>query len=200
MTRKKGDRDLKKRKPRSDKGKTREIYAKKKVKYGGGFLNFYHKNYGEDLEFTKLIQKRSRDSVHKHYHKNKKKIQNARWLLIKSDPNRLVKDRVRTSVGNMFRRYIKEGKIMTSKKYGIDYRAIIEHLKPFPENLKDYHIDHIKPLCSFNLINLDGSTNLKEIKKAFAPENLRWLIARENQRKNAMDRLVSVHPNKKNGI
>ena len=62
----------------------------------------------------------------------------------------------------------------------MDYRAIIESLKPFPKNLSEYHIDHIRPLCSFNFIKKDGSTNLEEIKKAFAPENHQWLTAEEN--------------------
>ena len=63
---------------------------------------------------------------------------------------------------------------MPSKKYGINYKAIIEHLKPFPENISEFHIDHIKPLCSFNL------EDPEEIKIAFAPENHQWLTIQEN--------------------
>ena len=51
----------------------------------------------------------------------------------------------------------------------MEYEAIINHLKPIPEDIRKYHIDHIKPLCSFNFINKDGSSNPEEIKKAFAP-------------------------------
>lgn len=74
---------------------------------------------------------------------------------------------------------------MSSKRYGINYQKIIEHLKPFPEDLSKYHIDHIRPLCSFQFINLDGSTNLDEVKKAFSPENHQWLTVQENLRKHA---------------
>ncbi len=70
--------------------------------------------------------------------------------------------------------YSKIGKIMPSKKYGIDWEAIIEHLKPFPQPRENYHIDHIIPLCSFDF------NNPEEIKKAFAPENHQWLTAHEN--------------------
>ena len=75
---------------------------------------------------------------------------------------------------------------MKSKKYGIDYKAIIEHLKPFPKDISIYHIDHIKPLCSFDL------TSPKEVKKAFAPENHQWLLARDNLMKSSIDKKRKV--------
>ena len=68
----------------------------------------------------------------------------------------------------------------SASKYGIDYQIIINHLQPFPEDISKYHIDHIKPLVSFTFIKEDGSTDLEEIKKAFAPSNLQWLTAHEN--------------------
>ena len=71
-------------------------------------------------------------------------------------------------------------KIKKANEYGINYKAIIEHLKPFPKNRHLYHIDHIRPLCSFNFINKDGTQNLEEIKKAFVPENHQWLLTEEN--------------------
>ena len=66
---------------------------------------------------------------------------------------------------------------MSSKKYGINWKEIIESLKPFPENLKDFEIDHIIHLHTFNL------TNPEEVKKAFATSNLRWLTMEENRKK-----------------
>ena len=67
--------------------------------------------------------------------------------------------------------YTKTGKILKARDYEIDYQSIIDYLQPLPENLSDYHIHHIKPLFTFNFVNDDGSTNLEEIKKAFAPKN-----------------------------
>jgi len=49
--------------------------------------------------------------------------------------------------------------------------------KPADFNEKNYEIDHIRPLSSFDLTDPD------QIKQAFAPENLQWLTAEENLRK-----------------
>jgi len=91
--------------------------------------------------------------------------------------------RLRSNVNRAFNNFIKKKKMWKSSKYGIDYAAIINHLQPFPEDISLYHIDHIKPLLSFNFINEDGSQNLKEIQKAFAPKNHQWLLAEDNLRK-----------------
>ena len=85
--------------------------------------------------------------------------------------------RLRAIVNKALKTYSKTGKIMSSRKYGIHYKKIIEHLKPFPKNVKEYHVDHIIPLSSFDL------NNPEQIKKAFAPENHQWLTAEENQKK-----------------
>jgi hypothetical protein len=95
----------------------------------------------------------------------------------KIDKKYAITDRLRRSLSHALSKYSKDGKIMSSSKYGIDWREIIESLKPFPENLKDFEIDHILPLCSFDL------TNVEEIKKAFSPSNLQWLTREENRRK-----------------
>ncbi|MBU0894836.1 MAG: hypothetical protein KKF48_02700 [Nanoarchaeota archaeon] len=96
------------------------------------------------------------------------------------DLNYRITCRLRKMLNGKLRYYIKEGKIMPSRKYGINYEKIIKHLKPFPKDLSNYHIDHIRPLCSFTFVKEDGTTNLEEIKKAFAPNNLQWLTAKEN--------------------
>lgn len=97
-----------------------------------------------------------------------------------------IKSNLRSKLWGALRMYSKTGKIMSSKQYGVDYKAIIEHLKPFPINLKGWHIDHIKPLCTFNL------TKPEEIKIAFSPENHQWLTAEENQQKKLSDGSIKV--------
>jgi hypothetical protein len=174
-----GAKDKIKRKSRSDKGKDRLIYAGREARFHGGFKN----NYGKNLEFTEMIRESSRKSVRKHYNKNKESIRIIRIKAIKSNPEKILKERIRKSVRNLFRIYIKTGKIMSSSKYGINYKKIIENLKPFPTDLSKYHVDHKRPLCSFKFVNEDGTQNLEDIKKAFAPDNLQWLTVQENLRK-----------------
>lgn len=93
------------------------------------------------------------------------------------DPNFAVAERLRRSLRHALDNYTQKGKVMSSKKYWLDIKELIERLKPFPANMKDYEIDHIIPLHTFNL------NDTKEIKKAFSPENLRWLTKYENRSK-----------------
>lgn len=117
----------------------------------------------------KLRQMRKPEAVKRSVEYKKKRL--------KVDKDFAVYHRIRLQFINALRKYSKTGKIQKASKYGIDYKAIIEHLKPFPEPLKDYHVDHIIPLSLFDL------NNPEEIKWAFAPENLQWLLGPENIRK-----------------
>ena len=51
---------------------------------------------------------------------------------------------------------------------------------------KDYHIDHIIPLCAFDL------TKKEQLEEAFSPENHQWLLAIDNLRKIKEDRKQSI--------
>ncbi len=85
--------------------------------------------------------------------------------------------RLRIRVYEAITNYTKTGKIMVSSKYGIDYKAIIEHLGPHPNTrgIKGkFHIDHIIPLSAFDL------NDPEQIKLAFAPGNHQWLRAKDN--------------------
>ena len=77
------------------------------------------------------------------------------------------------------------GKQYSSKKYGVNFTAIIKHLKPFPEPVCEYHIDHIIPLSKFDF------NNPEHIKMAFAPENHQWLTIKQNLEKGG--RLIMPH-------
>lgn len=107
-------------------------------------------------------------------------IKKRTWMRIyltnkyRTDTNHATGVRLRCLLNAALKRYTKGGKTNPSKKYGINYKKIINHLKPFPADITKYHIDHIKPLYSFNL------ENPEEVKKAFAPENHQWLSASDN--------------------
>lgn len=93
---------------------------------------------------------------------------------IKVDESFAVLNRLRPLIRHAFRKYSTTGKIMRSKDYGIDYEGIVKHLGSCPGDRRVYHIDHIRPLCSFDL------NDLEQVKLAFAPENHQWLPALEN--------------------
>lgn len=92
----------------------------------------------------------------------------------KNDKDFRIKYCLRIRLCIAMKAYTKNGKTRKADSYGIDYQKIIEHLKPFPRDMHRFHIDHITPLVSFNF------EDPKQIKKAFAPENHQWLLAKDN--------------------
>lgn len=158
-----------KKQKKEDYKKHKKYYSIKSKEYGlnnSDRLKQYYREYG----------KKNREK------KNKYIVDR-----LKLDKEFNISVRLRGRLRFILNYYTKTGKIMPSKEYGIDYKAIIEHLKPFPKDISKYHIDHIKPLCSFKFINSDGSTNKEEVRKAFAPRNHQWLLAKENRRKRRYD-------------
>lgn len=63
-------------------------------------------------------------------------------------------------------------------EYGIDWKACADHLGPRPDDINEYHIDHIIPCAAFNFTNPDHPAI------CFHPSNLRWVLAEENLSKN----------------
>lgn len=96
---------------------------------------------------------------------------------IANDPKFAIGKRLRRRLLHALNAYTKTGKFKKACEYGIDYKAIIEYLKPFPKDRHLYHIDHILPLVSFSL------EDPEQIKIAFAPQNHQWLLAQENLKK-----------------
>ncbi len=115
--------------------------------------------------------------------KDKKNVE--RKLRYYDDKEYNIKHRSKSLLRSAFKQYSKTGKIKASCKYGIDYKAIIKHLKPFPEDIENYHIDHIIPLSRFDF------NNHEQIKKAFAPTNHQWLTIKENLEKG--NKLIMPH-------
>ena len=89
---------------------------------------------------------------------------------------------LRTYLNIAFKLYSTTGKIRSSKKYGIDFKAIIKHLGPEPNDGRIYHKDHIIPLCMFD------HDDPAQVKKAWAAENFQWLTKEINLWKG--DRLI----------
>lgn len=92
----------------------------------------------------------------------------------KNDKDFNIKNRLRIRLRMAMKAYSKNGKTRKADSYGIDYKKIIEHLKPFPRDIHRFHIDHITPLASFDF------EDPIQIKKAFAPKNHQWLLSKDN--------------------
>jgi len=130
------------------------------------------------LAVTKYREKRA--EYQKEYGKRpevRRKIREKERLRLQTDKEYAIADRLRRSLHHAMTKYSKTGKIMSSKKYGLDWKEVICSLEPFPKDLKNYEIDHIIPLHTFNL------TDIGQVKKAFAPSNLQWLTMEENRKK-----------------
>jgi len=93
---------------------------------------------------------------------------------MKNNEKFYITETLRKRVRAAFTQYSNTGKIMSSRKYDIDYKNIIQHLGPRPGARSDYHIDHIFPLSAFDF------DNLLHVKACFAPENHQWLKVKDN--------------------
>jgi hypothetical protein len=85
-----------------------------------------------------------------------------------------IKIRLRNRLYRALKDYMAGGKVKSSSKYGINYVAIIIYLGPQPTGFDKWHIDHIRPLSSFDF------NDPQQIKEAFSPQNHQWLKARDN--------------------
>jgi len=149
--------------------KNKEKFKERRKEYQ---KEWYQKNKDKLLKKSKEYGKKYRKKI-----ENKLRATRYQKQRRESNPRFIVQSRLRCLLYNAVKRYSQIGKVIPSKKYGIDWGIVIEYLKPFPENIENYEIDHIKPLCSFDL------NNPKEVKKAFAPENHQWLTKEENLKK-----------------
>lgn len=141
-------------------------YCSQKCKKRKEYLNSLQRNLTYQRNY-RLKHLKEASSYMNEYKKQRSKI----------DLNFKIKGLLITSLYNSLRLYTSKGKTYSSSKYGIDYDKIVKHLietKPKDFNEKKYHIDHIYPLSKFNL------QDIKQIKIAFAPDNLQWLEAKEN--------------------
>lgn len=150
---------------------------------------YYRKNRKKILAIRREYWKKNKEKM-KIYHK--KYMQKTNYRTIWQREKRktsvffVLRERLVNRVRKTLNYYTKTGKILNSIKYGLDYKAMIKKLIPLPfpkEDLRNWHIDHIIPVSSFDL------TNPEEVKKAFAPENLQWLPAKENISKGGINRL-----------
>jgi hypothetical protein len=130
---------------------------------------YYQKN-------KKRLSKKHKERYDKIKKKRLKQIHSYQTKRKRVDQNYKLSKNLRRSLNQAINYYEKRGVVLKSKKYPIDFVKIINKLMPFPDR-KQFQIDHIKPLCSFDL------TDPEQIKIAFAPENLQWITPKQNLEK-----------------
>jgi len=105
------------------------------------------------------------------------------------DPSFRIQNNIRTRIHKKIKTYKKYGKINASDKSNrLKINPIVEKLmreRPKDYKTRDYHIDHIIPLCAFDL------SNETELRKAFHPDNHQWLPAERNLSKIKFDMQLS---------
>jgi len=147
-----------------------EVQARRKLRNQSTKVKEWQREYRQRPEVKARYRKSYQTKIYKL--KKKKYIKEHREL-----PQIKIKTNLSNRLRDSIRKYAKGKKIMNAKEYGINYKKIIEHLKPFPKNINEYHIDHIKPLVCFDL------TDSEQMKEANSPENLQWLTVTENLKK-----------------
>ena len=162
------------------------VYSKEYYKKNETLLKLKAKIYRQENKEKDYIRNRkyylnNREKCNKKVqdwrNKNVLKVKLIRKRGRKKDKMFFIRKRIADRLRRIVKDYIKTGKIPSKNFLGIDYKAIIEGLKPFPEDISKYHIDHFLPLSSFDL------TKSEEIKKAFSPSNHRWLLKEDNLKK-----------------
>lgn len=127
----------------------------------------------KELEKKRVRNKKSENRIKINEYKKKYEKEKA-----SKDINYLIRSRIRKRISKLIRRYFQEGRLPNKVDKQINWIKVCKHLeKTKPENWKEYHIDHIKPLCTFDL------TNKEELKQANHYTNLQWLPAEENLKK-----------------
>ena len=90
---------------------------------------------------------------------------------LKNNPQYKLQARMRLQVYKAFQSFSQNGKIGTSRTYGIDYKAMINKLGERPLN---HDMDHIIPQILFD------HDDREQVRLCWSPENLQWLDHKEN--------------------
>lgn len=148
----------------------------------------YWKEYGKEYRQRPKVKLRIKEYNKTAKYKETKKRCEERYYIktgINLSNGFIIHKRLKSLLSMTFKRYSATGKVKNSNKYGIDYKAIIKHLQPFPEPICEYQVDHIIALCRFDF------NNPEHIKKAFMPSNHQWLTKAENLSKG--NKLIMPH-------
>jgi len=153
-----------------------KYYIQNKERLKEDIRQYVVKNREKKIEYNNLYYSIHRDEINRRRRTTEPKKIKKRYH---SDEAFRTQMLLRNKLYWAFRLY-GSGKQMPSNKYGINYKLIIEALGPRPS--KEHVIDHIVPLSLFDF------NDPEQIKKAFAPENHRWLTEKENCSRGGLNR------------
>lgn len=188
--------------------KNPEKTYKNKRKY---YLNNYIPKRGELNEELKLIVKRLKaihnfnvNKINRNVEKNQRRIKEYRsrpevrkymrlkwkeWAK-KNETQIKIRFRIANAIRKKMNRLLSGKELIKENRKEISITEIAKYLlSRLPNDFyqKSYDIDHIKPLCSFDL------TDNQQFKEAFALENHRWLLSELNRKKGREDRKLSIN-------
>lgn len=165
--------ECKKKYNKDNKDKQRQsklIYRKNNLER----LNNAHSAYL--IEHVEEIRKKTKEYYEKHKTEiNARTIKNMNYRL-ENDPYFKFTHTLRLRIRSAINAQANKRKSKSCAEYGIDFKKIYDRIGPRPN--KSYQLDHIIPLNIFDLNNVD------HVKLAHTPNNLRWVPAEENLKKN----------------
>ena len=160
---------------------------KRKIDYDKHKSNYIKKAcewQSENKDKRVVICKRNNDKYKDcSKHQQMKKNIKTKYYKTEKGKKQIFTDNLRTLFRYAMKTYSGKGKIMSSKKYGIDYNKCFIKLekeaKSYGYTIEEmrkmnYHVDHIIPTILYNF------NDIEEIRKCWNPLNLRWLSQHEN--------------------
>jgi len=148
---------------------TRECYLRDKDKFDKIKKDHYLNNKQDYKDKAKRSYEENKEEIAKRH----LAYANRRY---REDESFRIRKQLGSALSMVVRGYIKTGKVRNPmRKFDIDWEGIIKVLSPIPKDRNKYQIDHIIPLYKFDL------SQIEQVRIAFAPENHRWLLAKENQ-------------------
>jgi hypothetical protein len=153
----------------------KEIEAKRRAQYYADHHKSLAKNAEKRARNIEVIRERDKEHKRRLW---REKTEEMRAYGREFYAKNSLRVRIRNRVSKALRQQ-RVDKVMTAAGYGIDVPAIAAHLGPCPGNPAEWHIDHVRPLASFDL------TDPAQFAAAFAPTNHQWLTADENRKKGA---------------
>ena len=139
--------------------------------------NEWHKQYYKDNpEYFKKYYEKNKEHKRLYDKENRNKINLRRKNKYKMDKQFNARMKQSNMFNDAFKQYIKTNVYPICRNKNIDYKVIIDSLKPFKDT-EFYNIDHIIPLNHFDL------TKDEDIKKAWCYLNVEWSLKVDNLNK-----------------